>query len=778
MNKTFKVIFSRVRSSYVVANEITRSAKKKGTKALLIAAALTLSSASYAGGLAELLFGSSSNTSKVVSESTVSWNSESAPSGQMTSLSRVNTDATEYRVIDMQEGARGSAQDLTVSIDLLSEELSQDVYGIYNGAVTGTETNANFSGNSLSVTVKADANKKVAAVKVSKNTFITAESATLTAESKTSDVCGLHVTGSGTEVGITGNTTISSKHNERTGSGTHVYGIFQDGGNELSIGGEGKAVSITADSSADDDVNEYAAWIANGATFNATGSTISLKSSDVGLYALGSAKATLNATGETGEISIVTKSSAIMAWHENASVALNAKKVLIDTDGTGIDFHTGEANSSVTVNAETIEIDTEGAALNAEASGATLNLTATNSLEVTTGNGAGLLIDGSNSSATLTAKTISIVSQKDSALKVSKGTASLKAQDSEAQKGLIELVSTDGGSNTTVLAQDSATVSVEADNLVITHINKLSDTAGTVEASKEQEVTRAAGSSHHLHVSPTEVESLISSGTPSGVAIGSYSGANVTIKAATEINAPIAISVAGGSSTSINTDAARKTTIKGDVVFGSNANLEIGLSGSESSWTGRAYQSYESNGTKKESVSLKPTSESATAVTGFALKVSDGATWTLSEGESFVNNLTLSSGGKVDATNATVFNAGRYNAETGKVEAGITVEGKGNTLTLGDTTKGDITIEMEDASELITPLTTAFTLTKETVKDVAGVVTDAAKRFTATLKEGAKSAAITINEAFTVTTSAFAKMNAQFSGVTLNLAKMTLAQET
>ena len=55
MNKTFKVIFSRVRSSYVVANEITRSAKKKGTKALLIAAALTLSSASYAGGLAELL---------------------------------------------------------------------------------------------------------------------------------------------------------------------------------------------------------------------------------------------------------------------------------------------------------------------------------------------------------------------------------------------------------------------------------------------------------------------------------------------------------------------------------------------------------------------------------------------------------------------------------------------------------------------------------------------------------------------------------------------------
>ncbi len=680
MNKTFKVIFSRVRSSYVVANEITRSAKKKGTKALLVAVALTLSSASYAGlsGLFAAILGSA----KTVPASTVSWNSSSTvPSGEITSLPETETSPTEYRIIDMQDGASGSAEILSVSINLLDKELSQAVYGIYNGAVKGTVENANFSGETTSVTVKAGSSHYdgVAAVKVSKNTYFKAGTTTLTAESTTCDVYGLHVTGNDTNVGITGNTTISAKHNEASGSSglDYVYGIFQEGGvgntkgkTNLSIGGDRKTVSISATSGASENANKVcvtAANIQDDATLNVEGSTISLTSSGTGLYVQNSA------------------------------------------------------------------------------------------------------------TANLTASKISIAAQKDSALKVSKGNATLKAEN-----GSINLLSTEasqGKSNTTVLAQDFASVSLEAGNLEISHINKLLETAGSVAESDAQETTHAPGSSQHLHLFSTHVDTQIQSGTRSGVAIGSYSGANVTIKAATEINDPVAISVAGGSTTKINTDAARKTTITGDIVFGSNANLEIALSGSESSWTGRAYQSYDSNGTKTESVSLKPTAESQSAVTGFALKVANGAKWTLAQGKSFVNNLTLSSGGIVDAKNATVFNAGSYNAETGKVEAGITVEGTGNTLTLGDATEGDISIEMANASELITPLSTAFTLTRETVKDVADVVTDAGKRLTVALKEGAKSATIKIEDAFTVTTNAFAKMNAQYSGVTLNLANMTLAQE-
>ena len=49
MNKTFKVIFNRARATLMVANEITRSVQKKGTKTVLASAvALALSSTAVA----------------------------------------------------------------------------------------------------------------------------------------------------------------------------------------------------------------------------------------------------------------------------------------------------------------------------------------------------------------------------------------------------------------------------------------------------------------------------------------------------------------------------------------------------------------------------------------------------------------------------------------------------------------------------------------------------------------------------------------------------------
>ena len=809
MNKTFKVIFSRVRSSYVVANEITRSAKKKGAKALLIVAALTLSSTSYAVNFGDL-FGeiftsagygigssvgpvvdeeddASSGLSEVTQETKLSvnqeWSSSTVPSS-ITNWSLNDSTKTEFRGIDMKEGATGKAENISVNFKA-EGNLGAKVYGIYNEASTGTQESASFSGSTLSVVVDSAFKGDVAAAKLSKNTFITAETTTLSAKSKTHEVYGLQVAGADTTVEITGNTKISAEITERSGtSSTDVNGVHQEGKNTLTIGSEGKTVEISA-ISAEPHKAEEAAFIKNHATFTVKGSQITFKSTGIGLYAVDSSVVTLGDTA-TESISFDAESAAIrlgenVDGERDASATLTANAVQISTKGKGIAFgvvsgHKGDA--TVTVNAKTITVNTEETAFDATATGSKLNLTATDSLTVTTEAGAGLAMDDTDSVANIVAKTISITAKQDAALDVSKGSVTLKAEDgtitltssnAEEKKNVSKFADQNKkDEQTTVLVKDSATVSLEAANLVIKHVDVLPKATTT---SEEDTSSATEGREQPWDKTTTETTPVVSKS--SGIAIGSYTGANLTINAATEIDTPVAIQVGGNSTTTINKDASHTTKIAGNIVFTSNANLDVTLSGSASSWTGRAYQSYETTDTTTESVSVKPISEAATAVTGFALKVVNSAKWVLAEGKSFVNKLTLANGGSIDATNATVFNAGTYNAKTEKVEAGITVEGKENTLTLGDKTVFTGTIEMADGSELITPLTTAFSVTK-----VSEVVTDAVSRLAVTLKEGAKSAALTINDVFTLTTDAFTKMNAQFSGVTLNLAHMTLAQST
>ena len=781
MNKTFKVVFSRTRSSFVVTNEITRSLKKKGAKALLVAAALTLSSLSYAGfgDLFSQIFSpfgfdsTASGTQTVVEESepvivsNQQWNASTQPTS-IEAWSPTDATASEFHGINLESSASGAASDISVVIDANkptgTSNLTASVYGIYNDEVASSETSGPaFTGKTLSVSVNSEFNGAISAVKVSKDTFVSADNTTLYATTQQAkEVDGLQVMGDDASFVITGNTTISAI---RTVSENvaRINGVYQEGKNRVSIGSAGKSVSISATSERNPNKGD-AVYLTGGANFTALGSKITINSTGHGLYVVNSSTASLG-DASTETISISTDSTGVRASaNKNASagksvVTLTAKTVsIVSRNEEGLAFGVvdeGNGYSEINVNATTIDINSKNTALEVVANGSRLNLMASDSITVTTESGAGLEIDDADSSANLVAKRISITSQKEDALTVSAGLATLKAEDS------ITLTSTDPSTgthgfakkwdrDTAVLVEKSAKVALVAGTLVIKHEN-------------------------HLPVAAAENAS--DDVTLTGVGIGSYSGAELTIKAATEIDAATSIHVSDGSTTKINTDAARKTTIAGDVVFDSDANLEIALSGSDSSFTGRAYQTYKTADKTVETVSLKPIADVRDAVTGFALKVSDGAKWVLTEGKSFVNKLTLA-GGTIDASKATAFNAGKYNATTGKVEAGITVEGTGNTLILGETTEADVTIEMAEGSELVTPLSTAFTLTKEAVK---GVVTDAVNRLTVTLKEGAKSAAIKINDAFTLTTEAFAKMNAQYSNVTLNLVNMeleTVASET
>ena len=137
-----------------------------------------------------------------------------------------------------------------------------------------------------------------------------------------------------------------------------------------------------------------------------------------------------------------------------------------------------------------------------------------------------------------------------------------------------------------------------------------------------------------------------------------------------------AIDTRGNAIININTDGKHTTVLNGDIVFetpaypnsgnssGSiiNSNVNINLSGEESSWTGRAYQEYnvenESGGYKLIYSAELDAPDYCGDVTGFKMNINDGASWNMT-GDSFINNITVENGGVVNVQeNVKAFNVG------------------------------------------------------------------------------------------------------------------------
>lgn len=128
------------------------------------------------------------------------------------------------------------------------------------------------------------------------------------------------------------------------------------------------------------------------------------------------------------------------------------------------------------------------------------------------------------------------------------------------------------------------------------------------------------------------------------------------------VNAKNPIDTRGNAIININTDGKHTTVLNGDIVFetpytdsGSviNSNININLSGEESSWTGRAYQEYnvkvenESGGYKLIYSAELKAPDYCGDVTGFKMNINDGASWNMT-GDSFINNITVENGGVVN----------------------------------------------------------------------------------------------------------------------------------
>lgn len=141
----------------------------------------------------------------------------------------------------------------------------------------------------------------------------------------------------------------------------------------------------------------------------------------------------------------------------------------------------------------------------------------------------------------------------------------------------------------------------------------------------------------------TDEDHVDAGGEHTAIGIVAYSGSTVNIKNNLTVNAATSISTRGKSNVIINKDGKGTVKLNGDISFDYDAktsgtvidsNLNINLANADSYLNGNIVKHGDAPETKA-------------GVSGMALALSNGATWTSTD-DSFVNNLTLANGGTVN----------------------------------------------------------------------------------------------------------------------------------
>ena len=225
-----------------------------------------------------------------------------------------------------------------------------------------------------------------------------------------------------------------------------------------------------------------------------------------------------------------------------------------------------------------------------------------------------------------------------------------------------------------------------------------------------------------------------------------FSNSKLDVDGDLTVNAPIALGVRGVSTVNINEDGTHKTVLNGDISFETpnspedaqnsgkkiNANVNLNLTGKDSSWTGRAYQEYKVNGEYKQLVDLAVEPYHGN-VTGFKVNVSDGAAWNMT-GDSFVNDVTVGENSAVNVKEDTqLANLQNVNLAGGN----INLEGSGQQINVVDKLSGEgkittnsldnqMNIEQNDAKNLTVngtkEVTDAIASGNSDLQDLANVV--------------------------------------------------------
>lgn len=187
-----------------------------------------------------------------------------------------------------------------------------------------------------------------------------------------------------------------------------------------------------------------------------------------------------------------------------------------------------------------------------------------------------------------------------------------------------------------------------------------------------------------------QADNIVINGANLGVS--AHSNGQIDIKGNLTVNAINAIDTRGNATININKDVQHTTVLNGDIVFETtyrkgkpdnsgnliNSNVNINLSGEESSWTGKAYQEYQVWNNEKgdyeyiKSAELDAPKEYGNVI-GFKMNINDGASWNMT-GNSFINNVTVENGGVINVQkDVKKFNVGRLGDDIGDDKGGITL---------------------------------------------------------------------------------------------------------
>ncbi len=738
MNKTFKVVFNRARAGLMVANEITSSVQKKGTKTVVAVAALGL-----------MTMFAQANTPEYA-DAIWDGSSETPASSYTGDFGKGNQEKNWIAALCAEKGASGDLPNLTIE---KTGDRTQQLFGL----AVFDKANFNLTGESVTVNLSTGGEGGGDNALVGIYTQV---------NDKNND--------SNTKVGISAKN-VSVETTSTHSNGKSVYGVASYGG-EVRFTGE--SVTLTTSTSterkaSDNQYSETAGLLVG--TYGTSYGVGKVIFSD-------STKLNVNVESKSSKPTVLTQDK--KSDRSGGSPAFGIK----------VDGGTLEAKGSTTLTVKSNGANATGlqlSATNYQSSTGTHDFSSTATIN-------NLTAYATSQSGSAYGVRVQSTSGQDVKLNLS-GDVSVSANASGAYKARA-IQASDGGQ----ISIDAGKVKAESSSIGIIALGKDAGTKIDIKAKELtvdadygiwlQNNTETSTDKEKATAVTVNADKTVITGRESGLL--AFSSSCLTINSDLAVTATKVMDVRGNSTVNINQDGEKSTVLKGDVVFETpnapgdsqnsgaliNAFVNVNLTGKASSWEGRSYQAYriedgtDKNGKTKykdqQSVGLEGDASYHGNVTGFNLTIAQGAKWTLSD-DSFVNTLTLKDGGIIDATKAAEFNVGTW--ENGGVKSGFTVSGTGNKLTLGEKTALSGTIRIDNGSELITPLETAFTATR----DASDVVINGEKRLTI---EGPKEpggpnsgfATLTINDSFTLTTDAFNKFGGAYERVALNLANATL----
>ena len=337
------------------------------------------------------------------------------------------------------------------------------------------------------------------------------------------------------------------------------------------------------------------------------------------------------------------------------------------------------AIGTVTVDGQVIEVTPE----NEFTIGETTSI-----VDISSQTGVAITLSQKTDNGTITGKEITINSASSRGLQIVEG-ASLNLGGANTEKIDINA----GGDIGILVWKAGSNLNIEAKELNVT-----SNGTFGIHVQNNTQTENAPDNAASLTINADK----ITINNPDNLGISAFSNGQMNINGDLTVNAKNAIDVRGNSTVNINTDGNHTTVLNGDIVFetpytpddpgGSgnliNAYVNVNLNGEGSSWTGKAYQEYGTNGDTTVEIENSATYGQ---VSGFEMTISNGAQWNMT-GNSFINNVTVADGGTINVQeDVKTFNASGIELNDGVVNlqgenqnVNVTeVTGNGGTITTG-----------------------------------------------------------------------------------------------